>query len=712
MSKKHILLLFAALLPIAGWADEYKDPDTKVIYTYTVGSGVASVKAGINSAGSPDATGNINILSYFTVGGNVYSVTSIGERAFAICRGLISVTIPNSVTSIGKSAFLSCSGLTSVTIPNSVTSIGSGAFSGCRGLTSVTIPNSVTILGDYAFMDCNSLTSITIPNSVTSIGHSVFSKCVGLTSVTIPNSVTSIGSSAFSGCSGLTSVTIPNSVTIIGSWAFQNCSGLTSVAIPNSVTSIGGYAFSGCSRLTSVTIPNSVTYIGDNIFVGCSGLTSIEVDASNTIYDSRNKCNAIIKTETNELLAGCKKTVIPNSVTSIGSEAFSGCSGLTSVTIPNSVTSIGNGTFSKCSGLISITIPNSVTIIGEYVFGGCSSLTYIEVDNSNTAFDSRNGCNAIIDSNSNTLISGCKNTVIPDDVTSIGNYAFYACSGLTSVTIPNSVTIIGDYAFMDCSSLTSVTIPNSVTSIEDYAFYGCTGLPSVTIPNSVTSIGDYAFWGCTSVTIMGFPIISSIAFSIDNYTRLTQSLTASTNSDNNWMTYYYDYANFQADENTTVYKAKVEESVVTLTAVEDRIVKAGQAVVLNSPSRTITMTKKTTASVDDYSNNDLLSSNEPTAWNQFGDYTLYVLALVNNDTKVQFCPVTSGSIAAHKAFLKIPKSSSARPLNVVFADDPSGIESVAVGYQDNGGYYDLRGQRVNHPSKGFYIANGKKVVVR
>ncbi len=236
-------------------------------------------------------------------------------------------------------------------------------------------------------------------------------------------SVTSIGESAFFDCYALTSVTIGNSVTSIGAHAFYLCSSLTSVTIPNSVTSIGGSAFQGCSGLTSVTIPNSVKSIGDYAFTVCSGLTSVSVDAGNTVYDSRDNCNAIIETASNTLITGCKSTIIPHSVTSIGNSAFSRCSGLTSVTIPNSVTSIEFYAFSGCSGLTSVTIPNSVT--------------------------------------------------------SIEGYAFYGCSGLTSVTIPNSVTSIGERAFCNCSKLISVTIGSGIKNIGYLAFAKCTELTDV-----------------------------------------------------------------------------------------------------------------------------------------------------------------------------------------------------------------------------------------
>ena len=367
---------------------------------------------------------------------------------------------------------------------------------------SIVIPKSV----EYNGVTC----------SVTSIGEMAFYGCLKLTSVTIGNSVTSIGRYAFCNCSKLTSVTIPNSVTSIGYQAFDSCFGLTSITIPNSVTSIGSYAFEYCSGLTSVTIPNSVTSIGEGAFSGCSGLTSVSVDAGNTVYDSRDNCNAIIETASNTLITGCKSTIIPNSVTSIGSNAFNGCYSLTSVTIPNSVTIIGSYAFEYCSGLTSVTIPNSVTSIGSYAFLGCTGLTSVSVDAGNTVYDSRDNCNAIIETASNKLITGCKSTIIPNSVKSIGSNAFNGCYSLTSVTIPNSVKSIGSGAFRGCSGLISVTIPNSVTSIGEFAFHDCSALTSVTIGNSVTSIGNGAFYNCSnliSVTIgNGIKNIGSKAF--------------------------------------------------------------------------------------------------------------------------------------------------------------------------------------------------------
>ena len=236
------------------------------------------------------------------------------------------------------------------------------------------------------------------------------------------------------------------------------------------MTSIGVSAFYDCSGLISVTIPNSVTSIGYGAFSFCRSLASISVGSGNAIYDSRDNCNAIIETSTNTLICGCQNTIIPNSVTNIDVYALLGCLGLTSITISNNVKSIGNGAFSYCTDLESITIA-----LG------------------NAIYDSRDNCNAIIETATNTLISGCKNTIIPNSITSIGEYSFFGCLDLTSVTIPYSVKSIGDYAFRECSGLKSVTIPNSVKSIGQQAFFD-SSVTSVTIGNNVKSIDRQAFF--------------------------------------------------------------------------------------------------------------------------------------------------------------------------------------------------------------------------
>ena len=368
----------------------------------------------------------------------------------------------------------------SIILPNSVTSIEPEAFFNCSNLSSIIIESGNSYYDSRN--DCNAI-----------IEKSTNTLIVGCKNTIIPNGVTSIGKNAFYNCSGLTSINIPNSVKSIDSRAFAVCSDLTSITIPNSVTSIGDESFQSCTSLASITFPNSVINIGYRAFMGTiweknqpKGLVYAGKVAYAYFGEMPANTNIIIKEGTLGIASGafsgciCLTSVtIPNSVTSIGNSAFYNCSGLTSINIPNSVTSIGSSAFSGCSSLTAITIPSGVTSIDVSSFYSCSSLTSIKVESDNQKYDSRNNCDAIIETSSNALIIGCKNTTIPNGVTSIGGSAFSNCSGLTSVTIPNSVTSIGNGAFYGCSGLTSVTIPNSVESIGWSAFSDCISLTIV-----------------------------------------------------------------------------------------------------------------------------------------------------------------------------------------------------------------------------------------
>ena len=273
-----------------------------------------------------------------------------------------------------------------------------------------------------------------IDERVEEICKEAFKGCDKLEEIVMPKKLKKIDSEAFQGCSSLTKLTLPDSVMSIGKGAFRGCSGLTELTLPNSVARIDGLAFCGCSGLTELTLPNSVKSIGDGAFADCSGLEKITVESGNSRYDSRDNCNSIIDKKTNTLIVGCKNSIIPNSVTRIGDSAFEYCSGLTELTLPNSVASIGDGAFADCSGLEKIT-----------------------VESGNSCYDSRDNCNSIIDKKTNTLIVGCKNSIIPNSVTRIGDYAFEYCSGLTELTLPNSVASIGDSAFAYCSGLSKIT---------------------------------------------------------------------------------------------------------------------------------------------------------------------------------------------------------------------------------------------------------------
>ena len=366
----------------------------------------------------------------------------------------------------------------------------------------------------------DNLTNYTIRQGTRSICDTAFFLCGSLQSVTIPDSVTSIGGSVFWFCSSLQSVIIPDSVTSIGDNAFMNCSSLQSVTIPDSVTSIGDSAFSECSSLQSVTIPESVTIIKGNPFPACPAKV---INHSNhfTIFEGN-----LYTSDRRKLISYLSKGVnfiIPDSVTSIGDEAFSGCSYLQSVTIPDTVTSIGGEAFYGCSSLQSVTIPESVTIIKGNPFPACSARV-INHSNHFTIFEGN-----LYTSERRKLISylsNGENFIIPDSVTSIGDGAFNGCDSLQSVTIPDSVTSIGDSAFEFCDSLHSVTIPDSVTSIGDDAFHECLSLQSVTIPDSVTSIGDSAFSGCSSLQSVTIPdSVTSIGDCAFSFCSSLQSVT-------------------------------------------------------------------------------------------------------------------------------------------------------------------------------------------
>ena len=292
-------------------------------------------------------------------------------------------------------------------------------------------------------------------------------------------------------------------VTIIDGYAFSYCRGLEgTLVLPNTLEEIGDDAFVYCGFTGVVNIPASVEWIGYTPFYGCDGIEGFVVDPANEDYDSRDNCNAVISSYSNELKFGCKNSTIPNGVESIAEDAFSHIGGLTSITIPSTVTEIGGWSF-WFTGLTSITIPNAVTYIGTNPFGGCTELEEIVVEDGNPVFDSRNGCNAIIRTSTNELLAGCQNTVIPDDVTRIGNYAFYYCSTLTGeLVIPEQITSIGHYAYEKCTGLTgSLVIPNTVVYLGESAFANCTGFDgTLTLSENLTYIGGWTFEECAGFT--------------------------------------------------------------------------------------------------------------------------------------------------------------------------------------------------------------------
>ena len=434
--------------------------------------------------------------------------------------------------------------------------------------------------------------------------------------------VTSIGDDAFYRCSSLTSVTIPNSVTSIGNRAFSDC-GLTELTIPNSVTSIGYGAFSGCS-LTELTIPNSVTSIDATAFQSCSGLERITVEEGNLYYDSRESCNAIISIEDNKLIAGCKNTSIPNSVTSIGNEAFYGCTGLTELTIPNSVTSIGSSAFEDCTGLTEVTIGNGVTSINVWAFQHCSSLTSVTSLIEKPFAISTSTYNEVFDKTANLTL------YVP-----VGTKEKYLQTAGWSYYFANIVE-------MDYDKIT-LTEANIATYCRAYGldFTGVEGLKAYIASGFYPETGTVLLTNVTKVPA-GTGII------------------------------------LMGDEGT--YKVPHTQT----------------------PFYCVNMLKGTLAA-------------RPVPQTE-GDYTNYILA--DGDKGVQFYLSSgNGSIAANKAYLQVPTSAllpaGARSvLNYTFEDDETtGIHQTQGTQPQDDAVYNLNGQRVEQPRKGLYIKNGKKVFI-
>lgn len=331
---------------------------------------------------------------------------------------------------------------------------------------------TVTAVSNYAFCANSELLSVVVPSTVQTIGKGAFMQCYRLKTVQLPSALTEISDYLFAE-SSLSAVTLPGKVKHIGESAFNSCR-LKSLTIPNSVETIGRGAFSSNRQLEELTMGNSVTTIGEGAFSLCPALRSFS---------------------------------FPHSIKTIEPQAFNECAALTTVTIPASVDNIGSGAFSSCDGL-----------------------TSIKVVSGNKRYDSRDNCNAIIETGTNKLVVGCNGTTaVPASVTTIGDEAFYGCDGLTTVDLPGTVTKIGYRAYFYCHNIRSINLPNSVTAIGSYAFVGCDSLETIDIPNSVTTIANNAFLHddhIKSVTIgSGVTSIGTWAFKgLDAVTSITSKI--------------------------------------------------------------------------------------------------------------------------------------------------------------------------------------------
>lgn len=476
--------------------------------------------------------------------------TVIGAESFSGCGGLSDISLPNTILRIERNAFENCVGIVHIDLPNSINYIGDRAFQGCSNLASITIPDEVTEINSYVFYNCSNLIDVNLNRDLKIINSGAFYNCTSIVDITIPNRVVSIGEGAFSNCSNIESITLP----FVGArkngsedtyFAYIFGSTYLGSPIPSTLKNvtltssdfIDDGAFNGCYSLVNISIPNSVFYIGEDAFYDCENIETIIVENGNTTYHCKDNC--LIETETNTLILGSKKSIIPNYVTSISSYAFCNLTNLISIVVPNNITSIGHGAFYGCASLESMTLPfigsclddeenpnfgyifggedysydvayfgnsyipstlTSVTItggtfVGENAFRGCSYITNIKLPNTITSIATRS-------------FYGCKNLTeldIPISVNLIGRSAFEGCTSLTTINIPSNVTNISQSLFEDCSNLTSIIISDNVTAIGISAFSGCSSLVNVSLGNSLSNIGAFSFSGCTSLKNITIP---------------------------------------------------------------------------------------------------------------------------------------------------------------------------------------------------------------
>ncbi len=683
------------------------------------------------------------------------NITTVPDWAFAMQINCSSISLPSKLTSIGASALEECA-FTSIDLPEGLETIGEYGFFGSK-LTSVLFPSTLTSIGADAFLDNDDLAIITSARvTPPACADGAFGDCSTITAIYVPEGCTatykaadgwkdyeakiqdvptttftytatekvakfddnlskfqgaiSVKSHEFDGTNGtvvyegyvtglgelavsyakMTSITIPESVTSIGSGAFQS-SKLASVTFAGTTAlkTIGARAFSYCSELTAFTVPATVESIGASAFSGCSELATFTFDGTPI-------------------------------VTSIGNAAFQDCKKLTAFTIPESVTTLGTTVF-WYAGLTSLNIPAGVTSIGQALY--CASpVTSLTVDAGNTKYEDR-GCNGIFEKGKNKLIAGGAATTIPDGITTIGQEAFWGEEGEFSLFLPESVTTIEERAFHMASGLTSLTIPSGVTYIDEECFAFCNGMEDV---YCYVDAADITWDGGMDMPAFNLMDAKSTKFHVTDadawntkfpdanvtfvgdlvVTRPATHAVEKGGVTANWSTYYNNTQDVVADANTEVYQVSLTGTTLTLTKVDDRIINAGQGVVLKSTDANIVLLTSDTQSATSYATNSLTGTDTQIT----NPGNAYVLGYANSI--LGFYKLSaSGTIKAHKAYLTY--AGGGAPEFFDLDGNVTGIKAIDNGQLtiDNA-VYDLQGRLVSKPTKGLYIVNGKKVIIK
>ena len=705
-----------------------------------------------------DRQANVNCILYksgylevYSSGGNSY-LSSIGFMIGSDKKDLIKTVSIKEIRTIQNDAFADCKNLTSVTFyPNDnkpVWEISGDAFRNCVSLKSITIPAYVHKIENTVFSGCTNLESIVVEegnstydsrdNCNAVIETATNTLKIGFSSTKIPNTVTTIGGGAFEGTT-LKSIVIPEGVTLIENEAFKDCKSLETVSLPNSLERIYPFAFRN-SNISSISIPAGVKYISEDVFDGCNNLSTITVSNGNTKYDSRDNCNALIETATNTILRGSSSTIIPNTVTTIGARAFEGTT-LKRIVIPEGVTLIGDGAFCDCKSLETVSLPNSlericsiafssskissiyipagVKDISESAFFQCENLSTITVSNENTKYDSRDNCNALIETATNTLLQGSSSTVIPNSVTAIGGRAFQR-SNIAEMVIPNSVTAIEAYTFQG-SKIAKIVIPESVKKIGQLAFLDCNSLTTVVCKSkSVIDISGVPPFFPLSNAILYVPAESVEAYKVANgWSRFSNiqplpfvdiNITAAgktTYCSSNAL----DFTNVEGVKAYLALGFSPSTGVVFLTRVNKIPAGVGFMIFGKEGQYEVPFCETDIT----YANLMVGTKSETTVASTADGKTNYVLA--NGADGVMFYLANDAVVPANKAYLSIPSSVINPPAKVIrlgFEDDiTTGILRVEdMTNKTDNKVYGLDGRRKASLSSGFNIVNGKKIYVK
>lgn len=413
--------------------------------------------------------------------------------------------------------------------------------------------------------------------------------------------------------------------------------------------------------ITSIELPKNLTTIyGGGHFTNCP-ITSLTVNAANTKYDSRNGCNAVIETATNKFVLGCVASTVPDGIVSIGREAYFGEEQEFSLTLPESVTTIEERAFHYSTGLKSINIPSGVTEILAETFAQCNFT----------------------------------NLVIPNSVTTIGEMAFAECESLETLTLGSGLTEIGEWAFAMCSNVTDVYC---YANPADLTWDGTGFADAKATKFHVADVSAWPhetdgdkFYGANVTFVGGLGTIAGNA--VDGVY---------------WATYYNSAANMKADANTTVYKAAINGNSLTLTEVADKVINAGEAVILKSTGASIAMTASAAASAADYSDNALEGVDVATAVD--ANYNYYVLS--NEGSTLGFYKYNGATLGANKAFIKVAIGGAPEFFSFNFGGETTSLREMRHEEGEMTNVYNLSGQRVSKPTKGLYIVNGRKVVIK